>query len=90
MLDCTLLTLANERGARTRAPAVTLGLIWFAIAPTRDLRCGASAPTAKKRVATATPNCPVFLSRAMIDQVMCQVMPDRRCLGDRNQALGAP
>src|SRR6202035_1425875 len=32
--------------------------------------CGTRAPTAKKRVATAIPNWPVKLSRAMIDQVI--------------------
>jgi hypothetical protein len=32
--------------------------------------CGTRAPTAKNRVATAIPNWPVALSRAMIDQVI--------------------
>src|SRR4030088_3243749 len=32
--------------------------------------CGTRAPTAKNRVATAIPNCPVASSRAMIDQVI--------------------
>src|ERR1700732_1642980 len=32
--------------------------------------CGTRAPTAKNRVATAIPNWPVKLSRAMIDQVI--------------------
>jgi hypothetical protein len=34
--------------------------------------CGTSAPTAKKRVATAMPSSPVAGSRAMIDQVMAR------------------
>src|SRR5215469_9100412 len=59
---------------------------WVATAPTRDLRCGTTAPAAKKRVATAMPNCPLFLSRATIDQVMRY----GRCSRDRNQARGAP
>src|SRR6185503_16935874 len=43
-----------------------------ASAPTLEA-CGHSAPTAKNFVATATPNCPVAGSRAMIDQVMALV-----------------
>src|ERR1700676_2122753 len=38
--------------------------------PRRAAMCGTRAPTAKNRVATAIPNWPVELSRAMIDQVI--------------------
>src|SRR5215468_4734422 len=40
------------------------------MAPRPEAMWGTRAPTAKKRVATAMPNWPVTLSRAMIDQVM--------------------
>src|SRR5215471_11864106 len=40
------------------------------MAPRPAAMKGTRAPTAKKRVATAMPNWPVTLSRAMIDQVM--------------------
>jgi hypothetical protein len=39
-------------------------------APAPLSACGQSAPTAKKRVAMATPNAPLAGSRAMIDHVM--------------------
>src|ERR1700704_2907217 len=41
------------------------------MAPMPAAICGTCAPTAKNRVATAMPNWPVALSRAMIDQVIC-------------------
>jgi aminobutyraldehyde dehydrogenase len=40
---------------------------WVATAPTPPRRCGTRAPTAKKRLATATPKCPVAGSRATIE-----------------------
>src|SRR5437868_6928156 len=53
----------------------------------RDLTWGTTAPTAKKRLATAIPKRPVSASRAMIDQVMPEIHSDgdaariRRALG---------
>src|SRR5262249_33100352 len=42
-------------------PKKALTSACVAIAPMRDLTRGTSAPTAKKRLATAIPNCPVAL-----------------------------
>ena len=43
-----------------------------ASAPTPPSACGQSAPTAKKRVATAMPKAPVSGWRAMMDQVIAK------------------
>jgi hypothetical protein len=45
-------------------------MAWLATAPTPLLIQGTMAPTAKNREATAMPNEPLSLSRAIIDQVM--------------------
>src|ERR1700730_17298033 len=53
--------------------------------------CGTRAPTAKKRVATAMPNWPVALSRAMIDQVIPSPLPSGRiALHTPGIGCGAP
>src|SRR2546423_1634634 len=58
-----------SRSLRPWAPKCGLTSAWVESAPTPLCACGQSAPTAKKRVAMATPNAPLA-SRAMMDHVM--------------------
>src|ERR1700686_3044583 len=59
------------------------------MAPMPAAICGTRAPTAKNRVATAIPNWPVALSRAMIDQVMSVLSKPSQRLPSGRVALHA-
>jgi len=62
--------MPSRRSASARGPSSGLASAWVETAPVPASVQGQIAPTAKKRLATATARKPVSGSRATIDQVM--------------------